>query len=434
MSSLRINHRAIALSATAACLLWMGPAFAQQKPGGGAGNNRGGTTGPPSGNVPANIPNGNNNGSTGSVPYGTQNQTTPYPNPQQMQRPIFLSGVVLFDDGTPANHNIRIERVCSGQAHLEAHTDSKGRFSFQLGQNMMVDTDASDPTPNGFNGRSNNSSMSPMGSFNAFGNNSRDLWNCELRASYPGYRSDTVELGTRHDMDSPDVGVIVLHRLGNVQGTTISVTTALAPKNAQKDYRKALQLAKKGKLEEAEAKLQSATELYPKYADAWYTLGQIQQKGGRADEARKSYQSAIAADSKFVGPYFQMALLAAQQGNWEDAAKFSQQVISLDPVEYPASLWCNAVANYRLKHTAEAEKSTRELLKLDTRHKFPDANSMMAQLLLDKGNYAEAAGYLRTYLTLVPDAKNADSLKQVLLKIDQAKTALAPNSNAVVAR
>ncbi|MBV9676107.1 MAG: tetratricopeptide repeat protein, partial [Acidobacteriaceae bacterium] len=170
----------------------------------------------------------------------------------------------------------------------------------------------------------------------------------------------------------------------------------------------------------------NATELYPKYAIAWHELGQLQQKNGRSKEARKSYEAAIAADSKFVSPYQQLALLAAQEGNWEDAAKFSKEVITLDPVEYPASLWYNAVANYNLKRAAEAEKSIKDLLKLDTRHKFPDAENMMAQLLLDKGNYSEAAGHLRNYLTLVPNAKNADNLKQILLKLDQANATPAP--------
>ena len=422
MSSTRTNCQTNALLVLAACVLLIPPAFAQ-KPSGGSNSNPGGNTGASSGSIPsANVPS-STTGSTGNVPFGSTNNrnstTNPFPNNQQ-QTPIFLSGVVLFDDGTPANSNIRIERVCNGQPRLEAHTDSKGRFSFQLGQNMTVDTEASDQFGGGSLGRPSSAST---GGYGGSGNSSRDLLNCELRASYPGYRSDTVELAMRRPMDPPDVGTIVMHHLGNVEGTTVSLTTALAPKNAQKDYQKGLQLAQKGKFEEAEARLQNATELYPKYAMAWYQLGQLQQRGGRGGEARKSYEAAIAADSKFVSPYQQMAMLAAQEGNWEDTAKFSKQVITLDPVEYPASLWYNAVANYNLKRSAEAEKSIKDLLKLDTRHKFPDAENMMAQLLLDKGNYSEAAGHLRNYLALAPNAKNADSLKQILLKIDQANAA-----------
>jgi tetratricopeptide (TPR) repeat protein len=149
----------------------------------------------------------------------------------------------------------------------------------------------------------------------------------------------------------------------------------------------------------------------------------VQQRAGRGEDARKAYEAAVAADKKFVSPYDQLARLAAQEGKWEDAAKFSKEAISLNPVEFPSSFWYNAIASYNLKRADDAEKSVKDLLKIDTRHNYPDAENMMAQILLDRGNYPEAASHLRTYLTLVPNAKNADTLKQILLKIDQASAA-----------
>src|SRR5206468_6816643 len=168
------------------------------------------------------------------------------------------------------------------------------------------DMDASESSPGGLFGRPGSpGSASGMGSNSNLGSRSglgagSALFGCELRASYPGYRSDVVELGTRHSMDDPEVGTIILHRLSNVQGTTISLTSALAPKGAQKSYEKGMQLAAKSKFEEAEKRLSEATQLYPKYAQAWYALGQVQQQQGRGDDARKAYQAAIEADKKFV--------------------------------------------------------------------------------------------------------------------------------------
>lgn len=422
MSNSRFSRRERIAPVVFTCLLAALPAAAQRTSSGGSsggasstGSNTGAGTGSIGRGTPGNIP-GNN-----------------YPNstniPSTIQRPVFLSGKVMFDDGSQPNMDVRIERVCSGIPHVEGHTDTKGRFQFQVGQNQGVDMDASDPSAGGMFGRSG--SMSPLGSTTGMGNlgsrggpgGSSALWGCELRASYPGYRSDIVELGTRHSMDDPEVGTIILHRLTNVQGTTVSLTTALAPKGAQKSYEKGMQLASKAKFEEAEKRLSEATQLYPKYAVAWYALGQVQQHEGRADDARKAYEAAIAADSRYVSPYDQLARLAAQEGKWEDAAKFSKQAISLNPVEFPSSFWYNAIASYNLKHTDDAEKSVKDLLKLDTRHNYPDAENMMAQILLDRGNYPEAATHLRSYLTLVPNAKNADTLKQILLKIDQASAA-----------
>ena len=61
-----------------------------------------------------------------------------------------------------------------------------------------------------------------------------------------------------------------------------------------------------------------------------------------------------------------------------------------------------------------------EILKLDTGHKYPQAEGLLAQIMIEKRNYAEAATHLRAYLGLVPNAKNADDLKQQLQKLEQA--------------
>jgi tetratricopeptide (TPR) repeat protein len=182
-------------------------------------------------------------------------------------------------------------------------------------------------------------------------------------------------------------------------------------------------LAEKGKFEEAEKHFQQATTVYPKFAAAWFALGQVQQRENKPAEARKSYQAAIEADKKFVSPYDQLALLAAQGGSWEDAAKYSQQAITLNPVEFPSAFWYNAVANYNLKNNSEAEKSAKALQKVDTRHKYPQVESMLAQFAVNRGEYAEAATHLRSYLALVPNAKDADALKAELQKIDAANAA-----------
>ena len=58
-------------------------------------------------------------------------------------RPVFLSGKVVMEDGTPPPDAVTIERVCGGSVRPEGYTDSKGRFSFQLGQNQGMMADAS---------------------------------------------------------------------------------------------------------------------------------------------------------------------------------------------------------------------------------------------------------------------------------------------------
>ena len=149
-------------------------------------------------------------------------------------------------------------------------------------------------------------------------------------------------------------------------------------------------------------------------------LGQIQQRQNRSDDARKSYLAAVEADRKYVSPYDQLALLAAQEGKWEDAANYSKQAIDLNPVEFPSSLWYNTVSNYNLKKLTEASKSGQALLKMDTTHRYPEVYRLMAEIALNNKEYASAASYLHAYLEQQPKAKDADMLKQQLLKIEEA--------------
>jgi Tfp pilus assembly protein PilF len=386
--------------------------------GGGGGAATPPSTGTPGAGSPGRGTNNPNNPNPSSIP---QNNNPNDMNGPFANRPIFLSGKVMFDDGAPTNSDIRIERVCGATQHLEAHTDSKGRFSFQLGGNMALDTDASNSGIGSGYGQQRPGSNSPFSQGNRQGLDG--LFGCEIRASYPGYRSDSVPLANRHALDDPELGTIVLHRLANVQGSTISLTTAAAPKAARKDYEKGMQLAEKGKFEEAEKHFLQATDTYPKFAAAWFALGQVQQRENKPAEARKAYEAAIEADKKFVSPYDQLALLSAQGGNWEDTAKYSQKAIELNPVEFPSAFWYNAIANYNLKKTGEAEKSAKALQKMDTRHKYPQVESMLAQFAVNRGEYADAATHLRAYLTMVPNAKDADALKAELQKIDEATAA-----------
>jgi tetratricopeptide (TPR) repeat protein len=406
MSSYRIGRRLLIVTTAALGGLVISPAFAQK-----------GSPSAPATTSPGNTGN-SSRGTWGSIPNSGTTATMPG---TYDTRPLFLSGKVMFDDGTPPNSDIKIERVCGGNPRIESHTDSKGRFSFQMDHDATADMDAADASAGGWspNGQMSSASGYPAG---VGSNRTRAdrYWNCELRAAYPGYRSDAVELGMRRSLDDPNVGTIILHRIGNVQGSTISVTTALAPKHAQKEYEKGIQSAEKGKFEDAEKHLSEATGTYPKYAIAWFALGQVQQRTGRTEEARKSYRAAIAADAKYVSPYDQLALLSAQQQKWQEAADYSRQAIGLNPVEFPSSFWYNALANYNLKKTDQAAKSATELVKLDTAHKYPQAENLLAQISLEKGNYADAAAHLRTYLALAPNAQNADSLKQMLLKLEQA--------------
>src|SRR3954470_18334148 len=149
-----------------------------------------------------------------TTPRPTQ-PTTPFPDGAgPNSRPIYISGTVMVSDGSPLNDRAKIERVCNGVANVEAETDKKGRFSFEVGHSLeMPDASVgSDITGRGGSpfGTSTNNGGMPGG---RLGGTDRRLFGCELRAALTGFRSDVIQLDTIHYLDNPNIGTIILHRM-----------------------------------------------------------------------------------------------------------------------------------------------------------------------------------------------------------------------------
>ncbi len=350
----------------------------------------------------------------------------------EMSRPIFVSGKVMMDDGTPPPEPVVIERTCGSFRHPEGWTDSKGRFSFQLGDNRAMMSDASVSSADETFGRmgttGGGSTMGMPGGSRQM--TERDLTGCELRAVMPGFRSDMVNLTGRRVLDNPEVGVIILHRLGNVEGTTISYTSIQAPKDAKKAFEKGQKAVKKGKTADAQKEFDKAVGLYPKYATAWFELGMLRQNEKDVEGARKAYQEALAADPKYVSPYLQLAFLSAQEQKWQDVSDTCDRILKLNPIEFPQAYFFSAVANYNLGKLEMAEKSAREAQKIDTEHRFPKVNHLLGVILAQKRDYAGALTSMRSYLQFAPNAQDADAVKKQISELERATgTAAAAKAN-----
>ena len=373
----------------------------------------------PGGSIPSPTPT-----PPGRQPSPTPGQRNPNENPfpqAESPRAIFLSGKVMLEDGTPPPESVTIERVCNGIARPQAYTDSKGRFSFQLGDNMAMLPDASVGSASdagmGFPGTRSNQGRGGFG--NSRGMTEQQLMSCELRAVLPGYRSEAVNLAGRRALDNPDVGVILLHRLGNVEGTTVSITSLEAPKDAKKAFEKGHNALKKKKAEDAEKQLQKAVTVYPKYAAAWFELGVSQEMQNRPEEARKSYAQALAADGKFLKPYLQLAAMAAREKKWQETADQTDRCIKLDPYDFPQAYFLNSVAYLNLGKVEQAEKSAREAQKLDTQHQYPKVNQLLGIILANRHDYSGALASMRDYLKFAPDAQDADRVRTQVSELEK---------------
>jgi tetratricopeptide (TPR) repeat protein len=241
---------------------------------------------------------------------------------------------------------------------------------------------------------------------------------CELIASAPGFRSDRLDLTTHRDSDNPDVGVIVLHRLANVEGTSVSATSLNAPKDARKAWEKGVQLLHKSKGADAEKELQKAVDLYPKFASAWLDLGRARMMRKDYGPAREAFQKAMEADGKLVESYVGLGELAIVDKNWAEASKYLNRALQLDPVDYPRLWFEGAVADFNAQNYEQAEKNARAALKVSATAPQPRANQLLGLILFNKRDLPGARDALREYVKLAPNASDLNQVKAQLAEIE----------------
>jgi tetratricopeptide (TPR) repeat protein len=310
--------------------------------------------------------------------------------------------------------------VCGGNVRSIGFTDSKGRFDIDMNDRkqtvMYSDASQSGTYASAATTTAQGVRLQAAGAQAAA---TRNFAGCELQAALPGYRSDRLSLMNQRALEDPNVGSIVLHRRANVEGVTISATSAYAPKDAKKAFDKALTQEQKGKWSDAERDLQKAVDLYPKYAAAWFHLGFTKQQQNNAQGARLSYAKSLEADPKYVNPYQQLAVLAAQGEKWTEVASYTDRLLGLNPIDFPDAWMYNAMAKFQLRQFEAAEQSARQGLAADPAHRYPKLDQVLGVILVQKHAYPEAAQHMRAYIRMVPDAVDSALVKRQLAEVER---------------
>ncbi len=328
---------------------------------------------------------------------------------QGLGRSMFITGKVVLDDGGVLTDAATIQTICKGQRHTETHTDAHGNFSFQFTTRVlssssgMTDSDASDDMVNN--------------------RAQRDFRECELQASLSGFTSDVIQLSSRlTNFESTDIGRVVLHRMIQSEGYTISATSAQAPPAAQKAFEKGRERERKGNWEEALKSFEKAVALYPQYAEAWFELGRLQVQSNDLKGARHSFEQAVAADPKYINPYRSFAELAMREQQWQQVVDLTGKVLALNTVGLPDVCFLNAVGNYNLKNFEAAEKSARQGVKLDQAHQIQKMQYLLGLILIQRRKYQEATEYLQQYLQVATQPADVDEVHARLAEIARLST------------
>jgi Tfp pilus assembly protein PilF len=241
---------------------------------------------------------------------------------------------------------------------------------------------------------------------------------CVVEGSVPGFRSTAITITQHMLREQPEIGTIMLSRIGRGSATTLSRTTKTASPKAIKFFEKARAEMLEHNPDGAERDLQKAVQNDPGLAEAWLQLGKMQQSSD-PQAAKNSFSKALTADPEFVLPYEQLAALAAQSGNWQEVLDNTNHLAQLYPEGTPESWYFNALANFQTGKPDLAEASANKSLALDPRHSVLNTEQLLAVILARKGDLAGALDHLRNSVKYVPPGPNADMLKQQIAQLEQ---------------
>jgi predicted negative regulator of RcsB-dependent stress response len=340
--------------------------------------------------------------------------SSPRERPLDTQRPVYVSGKVILEDGTPVPHGVRVEMLLNGQVRRQEYTRSDGSFTFDLSnpnRNMLSDASLSGGNDDGFGNRATGGFEGGM--TQTMGR--VDLSGWEVRASLPGYQSEVVLLQNRSALDNPDIGTIVMRPLSRVKATTISINALKAPKKAQKSFESALNSYRKSKpdLDKVEKELNKAIKEYPDYSVAWQMLGEIRLQQKDEVAAREAFHKALAADEKYISPYLSLASLDVQEKRWDEAATLTQQLLELNPYVTQARL-IQAVANFNLGRHEVAEDAAKQIQTSEDAKEYPISHYILGAVYANRGDYQLAAGEFEFFLKEQPQHRSAADVRRSL--------------------
>jgi len=211
-------------------------------------------------------------------------------------------------------------------------------------------------------------------------------------------------------------GTIVLKRIGDHEGSTISMASLNAPKDAKKAYDKGADAMSQQKWANAQKDFEKAVAIYPEYSQAWSDLGEVLNQQSQPAEARTAFEHAIQVDPKYVKAYVQLARLLITERKFQETLDVTAKAFQYNPLEFPAIYFYDAVANFDLHQYDAALKSAERAAQLDADHEIPRAEDLIGTILATKGDYAGAVEHLKRYLALAPKAPDAAKVQQ---EIDQ---------------
>jgi tetratricopeptide (TPR) repeat protein len=200
---------------------------------------------------------------------------------------------------------------------------------------------------------------------------------------------------------------------GSKPGTvSVAELKEKVPDKARKEFEKASIAGSQGRTDEAISHLQKAISIFPSFIRAHNDLGTYFLSQGKLDKAEEAFRKAIALDANAFNPLLNLGIVLVHKQAFAEAADQLTKALSLEPNSSAAHLY-SGLAFMGTNNLDSAERELKACYSLGGQ-KFGVALYHLGTVYMNRGDRAAALKSFEQYLTVVPDARNAQQVQKLI--------------------
>jgi tetratricopeptide (TPR) repeat protein len=194
-------------------------------------------------------------------------------------------------------------------------------------------------------------------------------------------------------------------------GESVSTRELFIPPKATKELRRSQTALQSGDIRASARHLERALQIYPGYLEGHNNLGGRYVALQDYEKAVVECQKAIEIDSRVMQPFNNLSVALFLLGRYAEAERAARSALSLDSHDSTARYMLGCILATDRRNPMEAMEMLRS-----TRVEFPDARLLLAEILVRRGDQAEAEKELREYLK-IPGAEKKQRVECWLARL-----------------
>lgn len=196
------------------------------------------------------------------------------------------------------------------------------------------------------------------------------------------------------------------------EAVSVAELSEKVPDKARKEFEKATAAAGNGRTDEAIGHLRKALEIFPAFVRARNDLGTYLLSQGKLDEAEEELRKALSFDEHSFNPTLNLGIVLVHKHAFAEANEKLAKALSLQPTSPAAHLY-SGLALVGVEKLNQAETAFKTAYSSGG-PKYGVALYHLGQLYLSRGENQAALKSFEEYLSVVPDAQNAQQVKQLI--------------------